>query len=97
MKWKTSGSSSKKVNFHFKLIQISCLHLVYTNLFPTNWLKRWRVKANENKSTHVTFTLNREKLSHSHTKWNTHTIRKSCPLFKYLSRQKTDVANSHIC
>jgi ribonuclease HIII len=21
------------------------------------WLKRWRIKANENKSTHVTFTL----------------------------------------
>jgi hypothetical protein len=24
------------------------------------WLKRWRIKANENKSTHVTFTLKRE-------------------------------------
>ena len=24
------------------------------------WLKRWRIKTNENKSTHITFTLNRE-------------------------------------
>jgi len=24
------------------------------------WLKRWRIKAHENKSTHITFTLNRE-------------------------------------
>jgi Tol biopolymer transport system component len=24
------------------------------------WLKRWRMKANENKSTHVTFALKRE-------------------------------------
>ena len=24
------------------------------------WLKQWRIKANENKSTHITFTLNRE-------------------------------------
>jgi len=24
------------------------------------WLKCWRIKANENKSTHVTFTLKRE-------------------------------------
>jgi phosphoketolase len=24
------------------------------------WLKSWRIKANENKSTHVTFTLKRE-------------------------------------
>ena len=24
------------------------------------WLKRWRIKANENKSTHITFPLKRE-------------------------------------
>jgi hypothetical protein len=24
------------------------------------WLKRWRIKSNENKSTHVTFSLKRE-------------------------------------
>jgi len=24
------------------------------------WLKRWRIKANENKSTHITFSLKRE-------------------------------------
>jgi len=27
------------------------------------WLKEWRIKANENKSTHITFTLNRENCS----------------------------------
>jgi len=27
------------------------------------WLKRWRIKANENKSTHVTFTIKTEDCS----------------------------------
>jgi histone H2A len=29
------------------------------------WLNRWRIKANENKSTHVTFTLKRETVPQS--------------------------------
>jgi len=31
----------------------------HLNQFET-WLKRWRIKANENKSTHITFSLKRE-------------------------------------
>ena len=31
----------------------------HLNQFET-WLKQWRIKANENKSTHVTFSLKRE-------------------------------------
>ena len=30
------------------------------------WLKRWRINANENKSTHVTFTLKRENVPQSY-------------------------------
>jgi len=39
---------------------IASTNLQHTlNQFET-WLKRWRIKANENKSTHITFSPNRE-------------------------------------
>jgi hypothetical protein len=46
------------------------------------WLKRWRIKANENKSTHVTFTLKRE---NSHTEWKPNSARRNCHILRYLS------------
>jgi len=43
------------------------------------WLKRWRIKANENKSTHVAFTLKREKCP-SHTEWKPNSARRNCQI-----------------
>lgn len=44
---------------HMNPLQAS--RLLQTNLYQIqNWLKKWRIKANESKSTHVTFTMRRE-------------------------------------
>jgi hypothetical protein len=55
------------------------------------------MKAIESKSTHVTFTLKRENCPTVTLKWKPNSTRRMCQILRYLSRQKTDVANSYIC
>jgi hypothetical protein len=58
------------------------------------WLKHWLIEANENKSTHVTFTLKRENRP-TVTEWKRNSASRNYQILRYLSGQKTDVANSH--
>ena len=61
------------------------------------WLKRWRIKANENKSTHVTFTLKRENCPTVTLNGNKILQGETAKYLCYFSRQKTVLVNSHIC
>jgi hypothetical protein len=55
----TYADDTAIITSHQNPISASTNLLHHLNKFE-KWLKRWRIKANENKSTHVTFSLKRE-------------------------------------
>jgi hypothetical protein len=68
------------------------LHKLQTSLLAIqHWLKKWRMKANGSKSTHVTFTTRRETCPSVHILNNAQLPQAE------VSWQKTYLVQTHIC
>jgi len=58
------------------------------------WLKRWCIKANENKSTHITFSLKRETCP-AVTLNGQHTPQRNCQILRHSPGPQADMAKTH--
>ena len=60
------------------------------------WLKKWRIKVNENKSTHVTFGLRRETCPAGNPKWTFNPTERNPQISRHPPRSQAYVAKTHI-
>jgi hypothetical protein len=60
------------------------------------WLQQWRIKVNETKSVHITFTLKQGTCPPGTIKWNTHTTKRINQILGPSPGQAIDMAHTYL-